>query len=90
MGEGKLLLEQIQQISKDLLENLMEIDQELITLKDQINRNDEIDKKILLETIEGLRKKIGVLEREDTEEMEDEEILGNMIKKLNSIIDMTI
>ena len=37
-----------------------------------------------------MRLRIGVMEREDTVEIKEEEILENMIKKLTALIEMTL
>ena len=89
-GEGKLLLEQIRQISQDLLRNLIEIDDKLAKLQESIKISEEVDKESLIKEINDMRLRIGVMEREDTVELKEEEILENMIKKLTALIEMTL
>jgi len=86
-GEGGLLLKQIKEISQDLLKGLMEVDDKLIKLKDTIKREDEIDKDILMDRIDDIRVEIGSMEKQDVHEIEEEKILQNMIRKLNSLVD---
>lgn len=88
-GEGKLLLEQIRQISQDILSNLMDIEDKLSKLQDSVKYNEEINKEALLNQITEIRLRIGVMEREDTQEIEEEKILENLITKINSLIDIT-
>lgn len=89
-GEGKKLLVQIREISNDVLHTLMEIDDQLANLQDYIKLNEEVDKESLLKQINEIRLKIGVTEREDTQEIKEEEILENMLQKLNNLIDITL
>ena len=89
-GEGKLLLEQIRRVSADLLDDLMEVDDRLKKIENLISRNGEIDKEELSAQVSEIRTFIGAMEKEDTQELEDEEILENMMKKLNDLITMTL
>ncbi|MBS3131696.1 hypothetical protein J4212_04655 [Candidatus Woesearchaeota archaeon] len=89
-GEGMKLLEQVREISKDLLEDLSEIDSRLAELIEDIKLHEEIDKEKLLNALTEIRTSIGAMEKEDSEELEDEQILENMIKKLNNLIEMTL
>ena len=89
-GEGKLLLKQIRQISKEMLDSLIEIDDKLAKLQQNVNFNEEIDKRRMLEEINGIRLVIGTMEKEDTQEIEEEQILENLIEKLNKLINMTL
>ena len=88
-GEGKLLLGQVREISKDLLERLKEIDDKLAKLQDLVDNREEIDREWIIEELNDIRDKIGLMEKEDTQELEEEEILENMMTKLNSLIEMT-
>jgi hypothetical protein len=88
-GEGKLLLEQIRSISKEILEKLLDVDRKLDVLEDSLKLNEEANRQALISQIDEIRRQIGFIEKEDTEGIEDEEILENIIKKLNYIINMT-
>ena len=89
-GEGKLLLDQIRELSSEILDNLMQIDEKLASLQESVQIDEEMEKYSLLGKIKEMRVMIGALEKEDTEELEDEKILQNMIQKLNNLIDMTL
>lgn len=87
--EGKNALQQIRQMSQDLLEHAIEIDNLIADLHNRIKSGSEINKEELLNSLNEIRFKIGVIEREDTEELEEEEVLEHMISKINSLIKMT-
>lgn len=87
--EGKNVLQQIRQMSQDLLEHAIEIDNLIADLHNRIKSDSEINKEELLNSLNEIRFKIGVIEREDTEELEEEEVLEHMISKINSLIKMT-
>ena len=89
-GEGKLLLEQIRVLSSEILENLMEIDDKLASLQESVQIGESLDRASAIDKIREIRIVIGVMEKEDTEEIEDEKILQNMIQKLNNLINMTL
>lgn len=89
-GEGRLLLEQIRDISRDLFTNLMDIDDRLADLEGYVSVPGDIDKGKVREQVKEIRRIIGAMEKEDAEEMAEEKILENMIKKLNDLIEMTI
>ncbi|MBI2558371.1 hypothetical protein HYW20_03535 [Candidatus Woesearchaeota archaeon] len=88
-AEGKIVLQQIRQMSQDLLEHAIDIDNLLADLHNRIKSGGQINKEDLLNSLNEIRFKIGVIEREDTEEMQEEEILENMIAKINSLIKVT-
>jgi len=88
-AEGKLVLQQIRQMSRDLLEHAIDIDNFLADLHNRIKSGGQINKEELLDSLNEVRFKIGVIEREDTEELEEEEVLEHMISKINSLIKMT-
>ena len=89
-GEGKLLLEQIRQISQDLLKSLRDIDKELEGVEDSVNTNNAMDRQDLMNRINSIRITIGSMEKEDMQELEEEEILENMMEKLDKLIKMTL
>lgn len=89
-GEGRQLLDQIRLISRDLFTNLIDIDDRLKDLERYLNVPGDIDKRKVRQQIAEMRRIIGAMEKEDAEEIEEEKILENMIKKLNDLIEMTI
>lgn len=89
-GEGKKLLDQVREISKDILTDLMEVDDRLDKLYRHLQLSEEVDKEKLLEWIKEIRIAIGSIEREDTRSIEEEEILESLITKLNYLVDITL
>ena len=89
-GEENLLLSQIHEMSKDILDDLMEIDNKLAVIEEDVKFKDEIKKKDLLESLGTIRTLIGSMEREDIEEMKDEDIVVSINKKLRKLIDMAL
>ena len=86
-GEARLLLEQLKQISSDILENLNGIDEQLFELQQSIKYGEPEDKDNVIERINEIRYTIGAMEREDTHGLEEETILMDLIKKLDQLID---
>jgi len=89
-GEGRLLLEEIRKLSRDLFTNLMDIDDRLEDIQSTLSTNKPINKEKMLSEIKTVRLIIGAMEKEDEQELREEKILQNMIKKLNELIEMTI
>ena len=88
-GEARLLVEQIKEISTDVLEKLKGLDSQLEEMGSCI-KDDDFNKDTLLERISEMRQGIGSIEKEDSEEMEDEAALLNLLKKLDSILDSVL
>ena len=89
-GEGKLLLEQIKELSRQILSSLYEMDLDLQKLQETVKYGNALTKGDIINKINAMRVKIGAMEREDVQEMEDEEILLNLIKKLDELVKMTL
>ena len=89
-GEGKKLLDQVREIGRGILEDLMEVDDRLEKLYTRVQLSEEIDKEHLLNELKEIRFAIGAIEREDTASMKEEEILENLITKLNHLVDITL
>ena len=89
-GEGKLLLEQIKELSQKVLSSLYELDMDLQKLQESVKYGSALSKQDIINKINEMRIKIGAMEREDAQEMEEEEILLNLIKKLDELIKMTL
>lgn len=83
-------MEQVRDISKDILTDLMEVDDRLDKLYRRLQLSEEVDKEKLLECIKEIRIAIGSIEREDTRSIEEEEILDSLITKLNYLVDITL
>ncbi len=89
-GEETKLLEQIHSMSKDILNDLMDIDTKLNAIAEDIKISDEIDKKTVLADLAEIRKQIGLMEKEDIEEMQEEQIVENINSKLKDLIKMAL
>ena len=85
-GEIDKILEDIKSESKLIMEDLMEVDNILSSLKDKVEM-DETSKESILKEIEAVRLRIGVLEKEDVQEEEYEEMADSLIKKLRKWVD---
>jgi len=88
-GEGKLLLEQLKDISSAMLKGLIDLDNKISNLQEDIKNSKEINKELIDSKLQDLRNSIVSIENEDDKEIEEEEILENMIKKLDELIQMT-
>ena len=89
-GEARRLIEQIREISSDVLEKLRDIDGRLEQIQSLAKEDEPIDKDMMVEKINEIRYSIGALEKEDTQEMEDEIILLNLLKKLDELLDSVL
>ena len=89
-GEGKLLLEQIRDLSNQILTSLYELDMDMQKLQESVKYGTALSKQDIINKINAIRIKIGAMEKEDVEEMEEEEILENLIKKLDELVKMTL
>ena len=89
-GEATMLLEEIKTLSQDIFDVLMEIDNRIADIENESKLKEEIDRNSLLEKLGAIRQKIGAIEREDTREIDDEKILQNLFRKLDSLIDQVI
>ncbi|MBL7056224.1 hypothetical protein ISS07_04890 [Candidatus Woesearchaeota archaeon] len=88
-GEGKLLLEQLKEISSAMLEGLTELDNKIYNLQEEIKKESEFSKESIISRLQDLRNSVVSIEKKDNEELEEEQILENMIKKLDELIQLT-
>ena len=82
--EGELMrfLRDIENESKSMMHDLSEIDGMLMSLQERVDSGKSKIKSELLRTIENVRVRIGVLEREDKREMGEEEVAESLLDKL--------
>jgi septal ring factor EnvC (AmiA/AmiB activator) len=88
-GEARLLIEQLKEISADVLEKLKDLDAQLADMEGSI-KDDDFNKDTLLERIAEIRQSIGSIEKEDSEEMEDEAVLLELLRKLDSLLESVL
>lgn len=83
-GEIKLLLRDIKQMSESMMADLQDIDRRLGDLQAAAG---SITVPELLREIKDIRTAIGGLEREESEEIEAEDITQNLLEKLSEVIE---
>ena len=88
-GEIDQILEDIKSESKEMMKELMEVDNILISVKDSIDFGD-FDKEELINKINDIRMRIGALEKDDVKEEKYEEIADNLILKLKKWVDLIV
>ena len=89
-GEATLLLQEIRTISQDIFNVLVEIDGSLAAIGEDVSTKESFDREELIGKIKEIRQKIGLMEKEDEHEINEEEILQNLFNKLDSLIDQVI
>ena len=67
----------------------MEIDDILLSLRDKVQKG-KISKKKTIEIINSIRLRIGVIEREDKRELNEEEIAQSLLQKLKRWVDEVV
>ena len=85
-GEVNLLLRDIKLMSEDIMHDLMDVDSKLEKLH-QRAMNESLDVVELADEIRNVRVMIGGLEREETEELEAEDITQSLLEKLSDLIE---
>jgi hypothetical protein len=85
-GEVKLLLKDIQVMSESIMADLRKLDEKIELLEIQCT-SETMDGANLFNALRTVRNSIGAMEKEETEEIEAEEITQSLIEKLNDIIE---
>jgi hypothetical protein len=88
-GEVMRFMKDIQKESKSMMHDLTDIDGMLISLQERIGSG-RADKDEILRAIENIRVRIGVLEREDDREMNEEEVAESLLNKLRSWMEQIV
>ncbi|MBW2990891.1 hypothetical protein KY348_04250 [Candidatus Woesearchaeota archaeon] len=90
-GEGELMkfMEDMKKESQNMMKDLEEIDTRLVHLKELIEK-ENADKEKIIDLINSIRIRIGVLEKEDVREMNEEEIAESLLKKLKKWVDQVV
>ncbi len=89
-GEATLLMQEIRTISQDIFNVLVEIDNSLAIIGEDVNSKESFDREELAGKIKEIRQKIGMMEKEDEHEINEEEILQGLFSKLDSLISQVI
>ncbi len=88
-GEIEAALSDIRKESRNMMDDLMEVDMVICSLIGRLQSGD-IEKDEIIEALESIRIRIGVLEEEDKRELGEEEVAANLITKLKKWVDMVI
>lgn len=85
-GEVNLLLRDIKMMSEEIMHDLMDVDGTLEKLHQQA-LNEGLDTVELANAIRDIRVRIGSIEREESEELEAEDITQSLLEKLTDVIE---
>ena len=88
-GEILAFMKDMKKESESMMKDLMEIDDILLSLRDRVQKG-KISKKRTIEMINSIRLRIGVLEREDKRELNEEEIAQSLLQKLKRWVDEVV
>jgi hypothetical protein len=84
-GEVDLLLKDIRGMSDAIMQDLLSLDRKLEELQDKAAEG-YLDLPTAIDTIREIRVMIGSLEKEETQELQAEEITESLLKKLEDLI----
>jgi len=88
-GEITLILKDLKSESEAVMQKLKEMENLLATMNEGVKVG-TLGSELLLADIQDLRDKIGVIERVDAKEENEEVAADNLIEKLKRMIDMCI
>jgi len=88
-GEVMHFMKDIEKESRSMMEDLAQIDNTLLSLKERVEE-DRIDRREILRIIESVRLRIGVLEKEDKREINEEEVAESLLDKLRKWVDQLV
>lgn len=88
-GELMSFMQDMKKESQTMMQDLMDIDDMLVSLEDRL-RLEDVDKRVILKTIEEVRLRIGVLEKEDKRELSEEAVAESLLKKLKKWVDQVV
>ena len=88
-GEILAFMKDMEKESKSMMQDLMEIDDKLASVQNRLEL-DRADRKELVKDIEAIRMRIGVLEREDKREINEEEVAKSLLAKLKRWVDQVV
>lgn len=82
-------MKDIEKESKSMMEDLVQIDNTLLSLKERIDE-DRIDRREILRILESVRLRIGVLEKADKREINEEEVAESLLSKLKKWVEQIV
>ncbi|MBN2052030.1 hypothetical protein JW756_00840 [Candidatus Woesearchaeota archaeon] len=87
-GEGEVMafMEDLEEDSKSMMQDLMDIDGMLLNLQERVELKNP-GKEEILKDIESIRFRIGVLEKKDRIELSEEEEVETLLDKLKKWVD---
>lgn len=88
-GEVMHFMRDIEEESRSMMQDLTQIDNMLLSLKERVEE-DRADRRELLRVIESIRLRIGVLEKEDRIEINEEEVAESLLSKLKKWVDQVV
>lgn len=88
-GEVMAFMKDIEEESKSMMQDLAQIDDMLVSLAERLEE-DRADKREILRTIESVRVRIGVMEKEDRIEMNEEEVAESLLSKLKKWVEQVV
>jgi hypothetical protein len=88
-GEVMEFMKDLESESKNMMKDLKEIDDILLSLKERVDGG-RADRWEILKTIEQVRLKIGIVEKEDKREINEEEVAESLLGKVKKWVDMVV
>jgi len=90
-SEGEIIsfMKDIEKESKSMMSDLVEIDDMLSALKSKIAL-DKASKKEIFQRIDTIRLRIGIMEREDRRELNEEEVAETLLEKLKKWVNQVV
>jgi hypothetical protein len=88
-GEVMRFMKDIEKESKSMMLDLTDMDDMLLSLQERVEAG-KSDQKEILRTIENVRLRIGVMEREDKRELNEEEVAESLLSKLKKWVDQLV
>ncbi|HJX05566.1 MAG TPA: hypothetical protein VJ461_02565 [Candidatus Nanoarchaeia archaeon] len=90
-AEGEIIsfMRDIEKESKSMMSDLVEIDDKLSELKSKIAM-EKTSKREIFRMIDTIRLRIGIMEREDRREMNEEEVAETLLEKLRKWINQVV
>jgi len=88
-GEVMEFMKDMEKESKSMMDDLAEIDNALLSLKERIE-DKRADTDEIIKVIDKIRSRIGVVEREDKRELDEEEVAETLLDKLKRWVDQIV
>ena len=88
-GEVMEFMKDLESESKNMMKDLKEIDDMLLSLSERVDSG-RAERWEIIKTIEQVRLKIGIIEKEDKREMNEEEVAESLLGKVKKWMDMVV